>query len=421
MRHDNDWDVIVAGAGPAGSATATLCAMQGRRVLLIEKERFPRFHIGESLMPATWWSFQRLGLVEKMKRSPFPRKHSVQFFLGSGQATSPFYFSSIDPSEASVTWQVERSQFDRMLIEHAAEAGVTVRQGEALAEVVFEGERATGVASRCEDGSRRLETARVVVDATGQDSVLARAFSLRVWDPMLRNAAVFTRFRGAVRDPGIDEGATLVINTAGEKAWFWYIPLHDDLVSVGVVGPIDHILKGRSGDPQRIFDEELARCPALIPRLKPGVQEGPMRVLRDFSYVSSRISGEGWLLVGDAFGFLDPIYSSGLLLGLKGAEMASESIATAFASGDFSGRVLGAHGPRFIAGMEAIRRLVYAYYTPAFHFKHFLQRYPERRDDITNILTGNVYRAPYDGLMDALATMLDTPGYRPLGLDPVPA
>src|SRR5262249_31192693 len=157
-------------------------------------------------------------------------------------------------------------------------------------------------------------------DATGQSAFLSSRMGLRRYDPRLRNGAVFTRYRGAVRDPGMDEGATLVIHTNEASSWFWYIPLANDMVSVGVVGPLDYLITKRTGTPQQIYEQEVARCPALQPRIAGAEQIMEMKVLRDFTYISDRIAGDGWVMVGDAFGFLDPIYSSGVLLALKGAE-----------------------------------------------------------------------------------------------------
>ena len=420
MGRTGSWDVIVIGGGPAGSATSALLAMQGRSVLLLEKERFPRFRIGESFMPATWWSFEKLGITGKLKTSHFQRKHSVQFYLKDGRATSPFFFSEVDPRESSVTWQVDRGEFDKLMLEHAAEKGVKVVQEAVVHEVIFDGPRAVGVKANL-PGEGAVEIgAQVIVDATGQASLLSQSLRLKSYDPKLKNAAVFTRFDGALRDPGVHEGATLVIHTDNEKAWFWYIPLAGGVVSVGVVGPMDYMIKGRDADPQKVFDEEVARCPGLRPRLVNARQSAGIRVLRDFSYISRQIAGDGWVLVGDAFGFLDPIYSSGVLLALKGAEFASDSIGSAFETGDFSAARLGRHGPRFVEGMESLRHLVYAFYAPDFHFKKFLDKYPGGRDGITNLLTGNAFTYQSDGLFRDMDQMLELQDYRPLRLSGEP-
>lgn len=399
-----EYDVIVIGGGPAGAAAATLTAQRGHRVLLLERSAEPGFKIGESLMPATWWTFKRMGMIPKLQASHFVRKYSVQFYSRSGRASAPFYFQETDPDESSVTWQVLRSEFDAMLLDNAREHGAEVRRGVAVKDVIFEGERAVGV--RLDDGSTL--SCRVVVDATGRSAFLGRRLGLMRRDPELRKAALFTHFEGAVRDPGIDEGATLVLYTQKPVGWFWYIPLPEDRVSVGVVGSIETLITGRSGDPQTVFDEEVAECPPLVPRLAKARQAMPVQVLNDFSYRSSRIAGDGWVLAGDAFGFLDPIYSSGVFLALKSGELAADSIHAALAADDPSAARLGAHGPDFLAGMEAMRKLVYAFYEPGFSFAKFLARHPDCRIDLIHLLVGNVFR-PSNGLFGSMGQMARLP------------
>jgi flavin-dependent dehydrogenase len=409
-------DVIVIGGGPAGAATATLLAQQGRDVLLLEREKFPRFRVGESLMPAVYWSLERLGVLDKMTRSPFPRKHSVQFFLKDGRPTSPFYFADAEPHVSSVTWQVDRLEFDQMLLDHAAESGVEVRQQVAVREVLFEGPRAIGVRAAGDGGGDEEIGAKVIVDASGQSALLSRRLGLKEIDPKLKNAAVFTRYRGSVRDSGIDAGATIILHTRNEDSWFWFIPLPDDLTSIGVVGSLEYLVKSRVPNPEQVLEEELALCPALQDRIRDAERVAPVRVLRDFSYVSERLAGDGWIMAGDAFGFLDPIYSSGVFLALKSAEYAADAIDRAFTKDDFSAASLGRFGPRFIAGMEALRRVVYAFYSRDFSFARFLKRFPQFRDDVVHVLTGNVYRRPVDDLIEALDRELPSRGYRPLSL-----
>lgn len=399
-----DHDVIVIGGGPGGAAAATLTAQQGHRVLLLERTAETKFKIGESLMPATWWTLERMGVIPKLKASHFPRKYSVQFYGRTGRASAPFYFQETDPHESSVTWQVLRSEFDDLLLDNAREHGVEVRRGIAVKDVLFDGARAVGV--RLDNGSTL--SSKVVVDATGRSAFLGRKLGLMRPDPELRKASLFTHYEGALRDPGIDEGATLVLHTDDASGWFWYIPLPQDRVSVGVVGGIEQLVTSREGDPQTVFDEEVARCAEIRRRIEGARQAMPVQVLRDFSYRSSRIAGDGWVLVGDAFGFLDPIYSSGVLLALKSGELAADSIHAALESGDLSGARLGAHGPGFLAGMEAMRKLVYAFYEPGFSFSKFLSRFPGCRLDLIHLLVGNVFR-PTNGLFGSMGQMARLP------------
>jgi flavin-dependent dehydrogenase len=397
-----EYDVVVAGGGPAGAAVATLVARHGHQVLLVERAPGPSFKIGESLMPATYPIFERLGVLDRMRESAFPAKHSVQFFGPRGRAGAPFYFSEFDPGKSAQTWQVRRREFDAMLLDNAAENGVEVRHGVALERVRFAGEQAVGVRLRPAGGEPVPVDCRVTVDATGQSALLARQLDLLEAEPELRNAAVFTHFAGAVRDTGIDEGATLIFHTEDRQAWFWFIPQPDDRVSVGVVGPVDYLIRGRQGDPAAVFAEELARCRALAPRLEPARQVMPMQVIRDFSYRTRRIAGDGWVLAGDAFGFIDPIYSTGVFLALKSGEMAADAIHQALLADDLSARRLGEHEPELRRGMEALRKLVYAYYDPSFSFGDFLKRYPECRGQLVSMLVGNVYTDPIDGVLAAL-------------------
>lgn len=407
-------DVIVVGGGPAGSTAATLIARASHRVVLFDRERFPRFRLGESLMPASYWTLERLGVLERMATSPFPRKHSVQFFTADGRSSQPFYFSDVDKRKSSVTWQVDRAEFDKMLLDNAAAAGVEVIQQANVKDVVFDGERATGVRVQHVDGKQEQVSARVVVDATGQTALISRKLGLKVADPSLRHAALYTRYRGAVRDTGIDEGATLILRTTGDESWFWYIPLPDDHVSVGVVGPIDSLLQGRKKDPRAVFEEEIGKCPALAERIAAAERVTNVGAIRDFSYISRRIAGDGWVMAGDAFGFLDPIYSTGVFLALKSGEMAADSINAALASGDLSGEQLGRHGAPYVAAMESLRKLVYAFYDKSFSVAGFLKRNPQFKRQVVNMLIGNVFETPLDGLFDAMGRECELPESRRL-------
>ena len=254
------------GGGPAGSTAATLIAQQGRRVVLFERERFPRYHIGESLIPETYWVLERLNMLAKLRASRFVKKYSVQFVNASGKQSAPFYFWDNRSHECSQTWQVVRSEFDKMLLDNAREHGVAVHEETRVLDVLFEGERALGVRVRSASGQDQEMRARVVVDASGQQALLQNRLKLRVWDPVLNKGAIWTYWQGAYRDTGRDEGATMVLQTANRTGWFWYIPLHDDIVSVGVVAPFDYLFKGRSGH-EETYHSEVERCPAVKQRV----------------------------------------------------------------------------------------------------------------------------------------------------------
>ncbi|MGB0717606.1 MAG: NAD(P)/FAD-dependent oxidoreductase, partial [Phycisphaerae bacterium] len=348
-RHD-EYDCIVLGAGPAGCTVATLVAEYGHRVLLLERDRFPRHRIGESLMPQTYGTLKRLGLLDALKASEFPVKESVQFVTPDGRDSEPYFFTDRDPGEWSKTWQVRRDCFDQMMVNNARRRGAEVCEGFSVREVLFEDDRATGVEIDTVNGRRKLN-AKVVVDATGQTGLIGRQRKLFEHDERLRNAAIYTYFRHAYRDEGRNAGATIIIHTKLEGGWFWYIPLNDDVTSVGLVASPDLLFTGRGGDPAEVFAEELKQCEGLSRRVEGAEQMEDVRVLRDFTYSSKQVAGDGWVLVGDAYSFIDPVYSSGVLLALKGGEMAADSIHQGLSNNDLSGATLGAHGQELSKGI----------------------------------------------------------------------
>lgn len=404
----NEYDCIVIGGGPAGATCATVLADHGRRVLVLERARFPRHHVGESLMPQTYWTFKRLGLLDAMKASPFVRKRSVQFVSAGGKESAPFYFADRDPNEWSVTWQVKRDEFDQLMLQNARRHGAEVIEGARVRKVLFDGGRAVGVCAVL-DGRGRDLAARVVVDATGMSALLSRQLGLRHADEKLRNAAIYAHFRGGERDPGRNEGATIILHTAEREGWFWYIPLHDDVVSVGVVGPPSYLCTGRGDDPAATLDEEVAACQGVCRRLAKAARVGPAYVTADFSYRSRRIAGDGWVLIGDAFGFLDPVYSSGVMLAMRSGEWAADAIHDALAAGDVSGERLGRFGDRFAAGMSQIKQLVYAFYDPAFSVGRFVRDNPQFHDMLVRILIGDVFEESFAPMFDVMGRSIELP------------
>ena len=387
---------------------------KGHRVLLLERATTPQFKIGESLIPATYWTFKRLGMLEKLRTSHFPQKYSVQFYSRSGKGSTPFYFFQTNPHESAVTWQVLRSEFDQMLLDNAKEKGVEVRRGVGVREVLFDGDTATGVVTQHTDGTRETLHTTVIVDSTGQRSLIGKQLNLNTIEPNLKMASLFTHYEGGHRDEGIDEGATLILHTEEKDSWFWSIPLPYNRTSIGVVGELDYLLQNRRDangklDTQKIFTEELNKCLPLKQRLESAKQLLPIQTTKDFSYRASRIAGNNWVLVGDAFGFLDPVYSTGLFLALKSGEMAADVIIEAFQKEDFSEAQLGSFGPAFVDGMEAFRKLVYAFYTKEFSFARFLSEYPEHQGGIVDILSGDVFRKDVTHIFPAMAEMCPLP------------
>jgi geranylgeranyl reductase family protein len=406
----NTYDVIVVGGGPAGSSIASILSREGLRVVLFEKEEFPRHHIGESLMTDTYWTFQRMGLLEKLKASPFVRKYSVQFANPAGKESRPFYFFEAMHHESAVTWQVTRAVFDKMLIEHAADQGAAVHQGAQVKQVLFEDDKAVGVEVQLKDGTRESFHARVVVDATGQSAMLSNKFRWRVRDPKLKKAVLYSYFKGAHREPDLNGGATLVLRTQpGSGGWFWYIPLEDDLTSVGIVADPGYLLKDRGQDLGKILHEEIDRCETVKRRVGEGERVDKVYSILDYSYRSKKNAGNGFIIIGDAYGFLDPIYSSGVLLACKMAELAADAIHDAFRHSDFSAARLGQFQGKLDQGIESMRKLVYAFYNDGFSFAQFLRKYPEQRTNIINLLIGDVFREGVDEVYGPMSEFAEIP------------
>jgi flavin-dependent dehydrogenase len=383
-----EYDAVVIGGGPGGSTAGALLAEHGHRVLLLEREPFPRYHIGESLIPYTWFTLNRLGVIDWLKRSACPKKYSVQFVSITGRVSQPFYFFQTIEHECSLTWQVWRGEFDAMLLDNARRKGAEVRQGVTVRDVIMDGGRVVGVRAE-RDGRSEEIRARAVVDASGRDSLLSRFFGWKERDAELNKIAVWSYFKGARRDPGLDEGATTVAYVP-QKGWFWYIPLHSDIVSVGVVGEPGYLYRD-TRDPNLIFEREAKACTWIHDHIKVGTQCEPVRVTSEYSYHSSRIGGDGFCLVGDAFAFLDPLFSTGVFLALKGGELAADTLHAALLADDVSAGRFQEYYAKQRHAVMAFRRLVLAFYNLTFSFREFLQEYPQLHSLVVDTLVGNVF------------------------------
>ncbi len=384
------YDCIVLGAGPAGTAGASFVADAGYSTLLLERSALPREHVGESMMPESFWALKELGVLDKLSNSGFMKKVGVQFVTHDGRESQPFFFRSRHDHASSETWHVERDQFDKMLYDNAAEKGAECHDRTRVLEVLFQGDRATGVKVQSAEGTIREITSRVILDATGQQSVIANQLGLKQVNPDLKKAGIWRHYRGGERDMTGGGVKTIILHTADKQAWFWYIPQSNDIISIGCVGDADYLLKGR-GTPAEVFEEELAKCEGVGRRLGDAEPLDDLAIAKEFSYTTSRAAGDGWTLAGDAWGFIDPVYSSGVYFALESASRASKSIIAALEANDPSAERLGDWSDEFAAGTKWVRQLVHAFYTGEFRVGRFVKEYPQHAGPLTDLLVGKMF------------------------------
>lgn len=410
----HDCDVLIIGAGPAGTTAATLLAEeQGRKVIVLEKEHFPRYHVGESLIPHCWDTLDRLGMTDRLDEKGFQVKQSVQFVSPDGELSAPFYFSQHTDHPRGKTWQVDRETFDTMMMERAREAGAEVREGIKVLDFLEEDGAVTGVVAEDEEGRRFELRARMTMDASGRDALFQRKKKWRKRDPKLNKVAIWTLYKGAKRDPGIDEGATTVAYIP-QKGWFWNIPLKDDIVSSGVVAERDYLYReGR--DPKEIFEREIKENKWVEEHLSEGEQFGEYWVTGEYSYRAENCATDGCLLVGDAFAFLDPVFSSGVYLALTTGALGADAVGRALDAGDTSAGQFRDYGERVCQAIEWMRKLVYAFYDEDFSFKDVVMKYAEVRRDLTECLIGNLVDQDYTELFERVSEFAALPEELPHG------
>lgn len=407
-------EVLIIGAGPAGSSAAAVLAEKGRRVLVLERENFPRYHIGESLLPFTFFPLQRLGLIEKMRQSAFVKKYSVQFVSPDGNASEPFYFfNRYDRNTVAQTWQVLRSEFDLMLMQHAREKGAAILEGITVTGLLEEDDSIVGVAARDAAGRPVEYRAPLTLDCSGKESFAAVRNNWRMKDPALNKVAVWTYYRAARRDPGIDEGATTVAYVP-DKGWFWYIPQHNDMVSVGVVAEGKYLTRGGIKSPEAIFKREIERNLWIKDHLSCGQQVGQYFLTSEYSFHARHCARDGLLLAGDAFCFLDPVFSSGLMFAMKSGILAAETIDTALNSGDLAPATFEDYARTLRVGIENMRKLVYAFYDPNFSFRQLTNKYPDAAGALTDCLSGDVDK-DFSSLWRQIEEFVPLPASLPVG------
>jgi flavin-dependent dehydrogenase len=411
---ETHWDVLIIGGGPAGASAATVLADHGHRVLILEREKFPRYHVGESLIPFTYGPLERIGMIDRMRKSHFIRKYSVQFVSPNGKASQPFYFfNRYDRETVAQTWQVLRSEFDQTVLDNAREHGAVVREETTVTELLKDGARIIGVRARHADGRVVDYHAPITLDCTGKEAFSTVRQQWRVKDPYLNKVAVWTYYEGAERDSGIDEGTTTVAFVP-DKGWFWYIPQHNNRVSVGVVAEGRYLTRDGVKSPEAIFQREIGQNAWIRDHLAVGKQVGPYYLTNEYSFHSRHCGCEGLLLVGDSFAFLDPVFSSGLMLALKSGVMAGDAVHEAIVARDFSPARFADYAQSLRQGIENMRKLVYAFYDPNFSFRTITDKYPHLGGDITDCLSGDVNK-DFSALWAAIREVAPLPDELPYG------
>lgn len=321
--------MAIIGGGPAGSTAATLLSRAGRRVIVLEREKFPRFHIGESLLPFSMQTFNRLGLQEKL-RANFVEKFGGEIAEAGGEKAAKFYFKDGFASRTDRSYQVTRSKFDKMLLDHAGESGAEICEEISVDDVSFHND---GVTLRVRDlrkvgvsdpGGRKVEAevcAKYLIDASGRNSVVGSKFRLKKNYQHLQKLSLFAHYEGVEREAGIDGTLTRMVRTL--NSWFWVIPLENDRTSIGIVlEAADFKKSGLSAE--EFFERAIAEQPLVRNRIGEGRRISQVYTAADFSYRSERLTGDRWLLAGDAAGFIDPVFSSGVFLAVLAGEQAAD-------------------------------------------------------------------------------------------------
>jgi flavin-dependent dehydrogenase len=397
VRPDRErYDVVVVGGGPSGTTFAQLMTRAGHSVLVLERGSHPRFSVGESLLPATLPVWRELGLVERFEKAGFVRKYGAYFCFEDGARPEYFHFPDASRPVAEHAWEVPRAEFDRLLWEAAAEAGAECLDQTAALDVSFDGARATGVKLGFADGERGEVRARLVADCSGRSTLLGHRLGLRQRESQGPKVALYCHYADVLRSTGRDEGTIAIVATP--FGWMWLIPFAAGAASVGAVIQRPWYAERRRGgrDHDEIWRELLEQVPAVANRLRGAMQTRPVEATGDFQYRLRELAGDGWVAIGDAGAFLDPVFSSGVHLAVTGAARAARAATQALRGGRLPrARDFARYSHRSRAALRVYAKVIHAWYDPA--FREVFMRPPRGRPgvawltrEVVSVLAGNV-------------------------------
>ncbi|HEY7601830.1 MAG TPA: NAD(P)/FAD-dependent oxidoreductase [Methylomirabilota bacterium] len=380
-------DVAVVGGGPAGATVSAFLARAGLAVTCFERERFPRFHVGESLLPASMPLFERLGVRERLEAAGFQRKNGAIFAEETTGRQLTLNFRR-GPRWDDHAFNVPRADFDRILLDHAAKEGAIVREGVEVRELAFHDEGVRLAVLRDTGATEDVE-ARFLVDASGRDALVASRLGRRVPMPDLGKAALFAHYRGARRLAGRMEGHLQAY--LFDHGWFWWIPFTGDLVSVGVVLH-QRALKDRRGSLEEFFEEMVAASPTVASGLAGATRVTAVHPVANFSYRTEPAVGDRFVAIGDAVVFIDPVFSTGVYVAMQSAELVAEAIVRAFRDGQFRAARFDTYRRRVEAGTALFFEFIERYYDPAFLDLFFAPRPPPTlKDALTTVFAGGAF------------------------------
>ena len=381
-------DVLVIGGGPAGSTIATLLARRGWGVTLLEKAQHPRFHIGESLLPMNMPILERLGVLEQV-RAIGVLKLGADFPIDDGSYNSFPFARALDP-ENGYAFHVKREEFDQLLFEHARREGVDAREQVKVERVEFDGD-ATMVHARGRDGALQFRP-RYLIDASGRDAFLGGKLGLKRRNPRHQSAALFSHYTGVERRPGDDAGNVSIIRHP--FGWLWLIPLRDGVTSVGAVCSPEY-LKQRRGDSEAFLRQTLESVPAAAERMRGAVRIAPVHATGNYAYDCTAMSGPGWMLLGDAWTFVDPMFSSGVFLAMNSAERGADAVDAVLREPARERAVLAALESQLSRGLDEFKWFIYRFTSPTMKALFARPRNVLKVEQaVISMLAGDVFDAP---------------------------